>query len=277
MNIADYTIECKSRSDVFYLIPIGDIHYGTKNCDIKKLEGLISWIAANKNVYWLGLGDMIEAINYSDKRFDPQNILPELQNSLDNLPSAQAFQLAKKFNVIKDRCIGLMEGNHEETVRLKYHLSVTDLMADKLNTRNLGYVCMIRLYFRRLGRNRPVIVYATHGFGGGRMVGSKINNLINIARDFEADIYLAGHVHEKIGCDRERLEVNKSGKARLYARKKVFGITGCFYKTYEVGCKSYGEKQQYSPTPMGVLKIIIEPYRQTMSDFETPAHIHISE
>jgi hypothetical protein len=277
MNIVDYTINCKSRSDVFKLIPIGDIHYGTKNCDVKKLDGLISWIATQPNVYWIGMGDMVEAINYSDKRFDPRNILPELQNSLDNLPSAQAFKLAKKFNCIKHKCIGLLEGNHEETVRLRYHLSITDLLADKLETKNLGYNCFIRLYFNRTGNIKTVMIYATHGFGGGRKPGGQVNNITDIARDFESDIYLFGHVHNKIGIDRERLEVNHKGKAILYARKKVFAITGSFYNAYVVGCKSYAEKMGYSPNPTGIVKITIEPHRSRRSRGEEPAHIHLSE
>jgi len=277
MKIVDYEINCKSRSDIFYLIPIGDIHYGTKNCDIKKLEGLISWIASEPNVYWVGMGDMVEAINYSDKRFDPSNILPELQNSLDNLPSAQSFNLAKKFNCIKHKCIGLLEGNHEETVRLKYHLSIIDLIADKLETRNLSYTCMIRLYFNRLNASKCVMIYSTHGFGGGRKPGSKVNNIIDISTWIEADIYIGGHVHDKLGIDRERLEVNKRGEAKLYARKKVFGITGSFYNTYTIDSKSYGEKVGYAPNPTGVVKIRIEPFKHRISDIEEPAHIHISE
>lgn len=279
MKLIDYKLQCKSRSDKFYLIPIGDIHYGTKNCDVKKLDEIIQWIAITPNARWVGMGDAAEFINMSDTRFDPQNLAPELQGHLDNLVHHQIMQISRKLNVIRHKCIGLLEGNHEYSVKNKYHINPTDILADRLETVNLSYNCIVRINFDYKGGTptRHVLVYASHGFGGGRKTGSKVNNLVDISQSFEADIYLVGHVHDKVGIDRERLEVATKGELKLFARKKVFALTGSFYKTYQKDSSSYGERAGYSPNPTGVVKITIEPFRHTTHSGPNPAHIHISE
>ena len=63
-------INCKGRSDKITVIPIGDTHLGAKDIDLRKLEGLVEYIKRTPQVWWLGMGDFVDSINYSDKRFD---------------------------------------------------------------------------------------------------------------------------------------------------------------------------------------------------------------
>ena len=291
MKIIEFRTHAKSRSDVFFLIPLGDVHLGTKNCDEDKLQEIIDWIKPRKNIYWLGMGDYCEYINYTDKRFDPGNLAPWAQDKLDDLYKTQSRKFIEYIMPIADRCMGLLEGNHERTIRKRYHFNVTDYIVEGLNDHigkqaieNLSYVCMIRWVFSRSGGKKQstqsVIIYATHGFGAGKYAGGKVNNLLNIGKDFEAQIYLAGHTHEKVGIDRDMLYLTHSGTPRLVARKKVYAITGTFYKAYEVDSTSYAEARGYPPTPTGVVKIRIEPFNCELLDgkrVEQPPHIHISE
>ena len=39
------------------------------------------------------------------------------------------------------------------------------------------------------------VVYATHGSGGGRREGGKINRLADLAQIVDADVFLCGHTH----------------------------------------------------------------------------------
>ena len=45
---------------------------------------------------------------------------------------------------IKDRIIGLLEGNHEDVIRRKYHFNPADVMAERLGVPNLTYNAFIR-------------------------------------------------------------------------------------------------------------------------------------
>jgi predicted phosphodiesterase len=276
MITTQYRTRVSGRGDCIYLVPIGDIHYGAKACDEKKLQALINWIAPRKNVYVLGMGDYIEAINYSDKRFDPTGVAPWIEGHLDRLVEYQIARLSKILTPIKGRIIGLLDGNHEETIRQRYHFSPVDVLAHNLETTRLTYTAMIKWIFERSTSRSSISMYATHFWGSSREPGPKINALVRLTRDYEADIYLGGHVHEKHGVVRERIYLSSKGEPKIFVKKKVFGITGTFLNTLGEGYSTYSEVKGYSPTPTGVLKIRIDPF-VIRQDADFPPDIHISE
>lgn len=284
-------IQCRGRSDRFYVIPIGDIHYGSVNCNVERLKGVVKYIKDNKNIYWLGMGDMIEAINYSDPRYDPKNNAKG-ESDLSNLVYTQLSEVSELLSPISERCIGILEGNHEEKVRLTHHLSSIDILCEmlwnksgkKVVVKNLTSCAYVRLRFGRPRKgngfiNKVVDIWCHHGYSAGRTVGADINSLTRIGGDFEADIFLVGHSHKKICHIGERLYLTRNkGSSFLLAKKILYGITGCFYQTYkEGGTRSYAEKKCYPPTPIGVLKILIEPHKNSNWKVESPVHLHISE
>lgn len=276
----EYRIKCTGRSDKFNLVPIGDIHYGTKNCDLNKLKDTVDWIRKSPNTYWLGMGDYCEFVNPSDPRIDFANIKTSLLEHLSNLHNKEQKDIAEILKPIAPRCIGLLHGNHEETIRTKYHSNPTEFLATTLNTINLSYTAMIRIVFERLTSRKSVIVFACHGNGSSRSEAGSINTIVGKSKDFQADVYLMGHVHQKIVKDRDIMVMNNSGMPVMFEKKQVFGITGTFYKTYGDTTSSYAEKGGYSPTPTGCIKILIEPFvkKNLGGKFQTdlPAHIHIS-
>lgn len=281
MKCSEYRITLNNCREFVYLIPLSDLHIGTINCDIGKLKATIDWIKRTPNAYWIGMGDYAEFIAHTDKRFDPASLAIDFRGSLDNLHIAQCDYLYKLLNPIHSRCVGLLEGNHEATIRDRYHISVVDYLATRLNTKNLTYTAMLRLMF---GVNNgkatdSVIIYASHGFGGGINPAAPLNRLMQMSGKFDADIYLAGHTHRKICGDLDILEMNRRGEPRLMERKQLFGICGTFYKTYEDNSRSYAERNGASPTPTGTLKIRIEPFRTQRINGPSRSvrpHLHIS-
>lgn len=274
----EYIIPCNSRSEWFCLVPIGDLHAGIKNFAENDCYEVIEWIRKTPNAYWIGMGDYAEFINYSDKRFDPYNISDWCLDSLDKLAQTQADHICNMFSPIKNKCIGLLEGNHEETIRLKYHLSIVDIMCDHLKTVNLTDCTWIRLKFHRSNRSKNVIIFAAHGSSAAIKLGGKINKITDLGNFFEADIYLMGHVHDKASAYRPRLYITDKGEPRIYDRNKVFSLTGTFFKTYQEYTRSYGAKKLYPPTPLGVEKIRIEPFPSKWEDgkaIDEPARITI--
>ena len=284
MKVIEFETRVKSRSTVLHLVPIGDIHWGTINCDEDKLIETIKWVKEKPDTYTILMGDMAEYINLNDPRFDPSTLHPTCRDHLDNLASFQTEAIIRMFWPIRHRIMGILEGNHEDVIRRKYHFNPTDVMAERLGVPNLTYNAFIRWHIHRTPKGRQqtntLVIYASHGFGAGRYAGGKVNNLLNLARGFEADIYLVGHVHEKIGKDADRLYVTHQGDPHVVARKKIFAITGCFLKVYEENSRNYGERHMYDPTPTGVVKIRIEPFRSSRIGgvtHEQPPHLHISE
>lgn len=76
-------------------------------------------------------------------------------------------------------------------------------MADQLGIRD-RYSPTTALLFVRFGQHSNAIqhkrkiaytIYATHGAGGGRKEGGKINRLADLAQIVDADVYICGHTH----------------------------------------------------------------------------------
>jgi hypothetical protein len=268
MELVEKEIVFTSKKDkVFTLIPIGDIHLGNKGCDEQRLHEVVQYIKNKERCYWLGMGDYIDAINYLDPRFDSRQVNPRyiLGNdqtlSLENMVERQVADFQRIVEPIKDKCIGLLAGNHEETIRKHHYWDITNHLSHELGVPPLGYCSFIRLTLKRkAGDSKAVtqyIIYATHGFGGSRKSGAKINRIEDLCHFFECDIALIGHEHKKIYTTVTRLGIQHNKSLRLVHRKTVGVMTGCFLRGYISDGQNYVERAGYSPTDLGVAKIYL--------------------
>jgi len=265
LEIVDYEIKYKSKSEHVHLIGLGDIHLGHAGCDKEKLQKTIEYIRLNDHCYWVGMGDYCECINVTDPRFDPKGIDPEFQIAdLDNLVTEQYTKIKEMLLPIKDSCIGVLAGNHEEKIRLKYYRDIGLDLARTLKVRYLGYDGFIRLFLwrRSLGMVKRVatayLIYAHHGWGASRTSGAKVNRLEDFCAGFDADIIMVGHEHKKvIAPPATKLTVAMKGGARLTERRQVAVMTGGFLKGYQESSESYIERKGYRPADLGVVKLTL--------------------
>jgi predicted phosphodiesterase len=110
----------------------------------------------------------------------------------------------KLFQPLADagKILAILPGNHENRVYRSDGLDMTGIMAAQLGLQD-GYSSTTALLFIRLGKNdssshyRKVAysVYVTHGSGGGRKEGGKINRLVDYSQIVDADVYICGHTH----------------------------------------------------------------------------------
>lgn len=266
MEIYHHTIKYLSKKDEFKLIPLGDIHLGNACCDIEKVKELVSWIKREKNCFWIGMGDYVDCINYTDKRFDPSTVAHPYIDNLSNCVPLQIEAVIKLLSSIKDKCIGLHRGNHEETIRLRYHYDVMYEMWREFRVPMLLDSAITGLSFQRMNEVRTFDVFSCHGNVGGRKAGYKLNRLEDLIGFVDADVYLMGHSHIKATETKSVLYRNNADE--LKCKKRVLAVTGCFLKGYEKGVSSYVEKWMYPPTDLGVVKIMINPSKND---------IHVSE
>lgn len=249
----------------FTLRPLGDVHLGTAHCDRKHFKRDIDSIAADPNALWIGMGDYCECITPTDPRFVAAEVDPDFLPRLGTIAVAQRDTFLEYVEPIKAKCIGLLEGNHEAQIRFRHYLDLTLDMCRELGCDYLGDTAFVRLNFCRTDddgrqlRSNVVVVYAEHGAGGGRYTGGKLNALEHMMRDFEAAIYLRGHVHTKGGVKEPRISVPVKGKAVLIAKTRIAALTGCYYRTYAANQSSYGQRKSYPPTELGSVAIRIHP------------------
>ena len=281
MKIIDKVIQVPSRSTTYTLYGLGDTHVGGLNCAEQELRRLVRIIEKDPHALWVGGGDYCDAVILNDaKRFDV-NTLPDwmltgkagtVRKRIRDVLTAQRKRFLKFVDPIKDKCLGLLEGNHEYTI-LKYHnRDHLATMAEALETEELTDCCFLRLVFRRpkgkkgaLGcAGKVVTVFACHGHGGGRTSGAEPNRLFRLGADKGCDIVLTGHSHTYfIHPPVAMLTIPHSGELPQdpLIREKYMANWGAFVYTYAAGPSTYASRANYPVRPMYTVQTIIQPHK----------------
>ena len=171
--------------------PMADLHIGDSMCDFKLIMERIEYIKNTPNAYCILDGDLMDtAVCTSVGDTYGANLQP----------MEQLRQCVKIFEPIKDKILAVLPGNHENRVYRSDGLDITELMCAQLGIPE-KYSPTTALLFVRFGKDgkhgRPMFytIYATHGAGGGRKEGGKVNRLADLASIVDADIYVHAHTH----------------------------------------------------------------------------------
>ena len=180
-------------SEVIEIHPMADLHIGDNMCDFKSIMERIEYIRTTPNAYCILGGDLMDtAIASSIGDTYGANLQP----------MEQLKQCAKIFEPIKDKILAVLPGNHENRAYKSDGLDMTEIMCSQLGIAN-RYSPTTALLFIRFGsqgshhhnRKQLYTVYVTHGTGGGRREGGKVNRLADLASIVDADIYIHSHTH----------------------------------------------------------------------------------
>jgi hypothetical protein len=257
MKSAYKKIKSKSKLDEFKLYPIGDIHCGTVFCNEDALKKKIREIKDNPKALWVGMGDYGEFITPNDKRWDCEAIADWVKRS--DVADSQEKHIIKLLRPIAPQCIGLLAGNHELDIRLRFNDDVYRHVCEELEVPLLGYSCMYRLVFERNKSRFKIDCHFEHGSGAAQTDGGVSQRLAKEMNHYIAEIYAMGHLH--------RIEVkNKSplglaDNMEVKAKHKVGAVTGCWFMTYydNNGYPSYAEIKAYEPNEIGCPEFVIFP------------------
>ena len=175
------------------ILPMADLHLGDSNTDFKLIMERMEYVKNAPNVYCILGGDLMDcAIKSSVGDTYGANLKP-----MDQLK-----QCVKIFHPIKDKILAVLPGNHENRMYKADGIDITEMMCAQLGIAE-KYSPTTALLFVRFGKEnhknhgRPMLytIYVTHGSGGGRKEGGKINRLADLACIVDADVYVMGHTH----------------------------------------------------------------------------------
>lgn len=271
MRSITHEIEHSSRQDVFNIIPISDAHLGHIAVDEKLLRSTIERVK-EPNTYWIGLGDICDAIGRTDKRHREESYAPWCQG-LNRVFAAQRAYAIEMFKPIGHKCLGYGMGNHEETLEshgndLYYSVleGIVDSDDESLAYGMSGYIV---LKFKRgkdgeKRRTTTIRIYVHHGGGGGRKMGSKALRLEDLYAAYDADIYIVGHTHAKIVFPMQRVYVNSAG--RMHTKDIYLCNTGGFMKNTVDSTAIYPERKMLKPQALGSIEIQIKPGADNPAD-----------
>lgn len=259
--------------DVFRIYPLGDIHIGVKACDEKLFMQTVKEVADDPCAYWIGMGDYLDAVNRTDPRFDP-SILPDWMTMADlsDIVDAQLRRFGEMIEPIASKCLGLLCGNHESAITRHYERDAYREVVRLVKALGgfgqdhklaLGYYGWLALSFfysdKRTGGSRQFKLNLHHGFGGGKLSGSKALNLERWLWTHEADLVIFGHTHSRLSGPVGVEYLDRGNKVRIKERKGVYSGTFLRGNTPEHDANTYPEVKGMLPMAHGHIMVEIVP------------------
>lgn len=286
MRTIERTIYHASRKDVIRLWHLTDLHLGARACDEKLLKQHVAEIAADKNAYWIGGGDYIDAVAQAgDKRFNVATLSKWVVDAwhkdqdVDTM-GIQADYFVELFRPIWHKCLALGKGNHEWAAERFYarnvYMDIVRGAAQRLNvhpqTLALGASGFVNLKFRRgtpdsYGSGWTLRIYQHHGYGGGMKAGGHALALEYALGSFDADLLLFGHRHVRAFVDRTVTASDAaSGAWKQKYRAALFSpsyLRAWIEPSRGSGqTDTYSEREGYMPKFVGTMPIFIRPDKQ---------------
>lgn len=264
-----------SRSDEFRIVPIGDVHIGAGACDEDRLKRVVKRVESEPNTYWLGMGDFADFVLRSDaKRFDPTTLADWVETRhLADLARYQVDRFVEFVTPIAGKCLGLVQGNHEQNITKYYerdvYLEIVNKIKDlgKQEKLALGYEGFLVLTFFRSAEGKrsgasAITIYAHHGSGGGKKEGSKANNLQETLWTIDCDIVLFGHTHNTQTQVQQVLGVVGN---RVVDRVRYGAFCGSYLKSYSE-VDTYSRVKGFRAIPVSGVEIILRPGAELPAD-----------
>ena len=193
MVVIKRTIEGDFKEIVLYAI--ADTHWSDPNSNHKVIMNDIAYIRDTPNVFCVLNGDLMNCAIKS--------AISDCYNTRGLSPMDELAKCVEVFSPIASKVICVVPGNHEERHFRTNGIDITRLFCQQLGIED-KYSPTVAYVFLRFGRDethnhhgRPILytMYVTHGNGGGRKDGGKIQRLADYATVCDADIYIAGHTH----------------------------------------------------------------------------------
>ena len=228
------------KGDELQILFFGDLHLGSKDCDIKSIENQIEWIKKQKDLLVIMMGD---TINCALRGSVGAGSYDDIMN-----PSEQIDYAIKLLEPIKDKIVGMHNGNHPARVYNATTVNPEKFIATSIGVPYLGDTCFHHIRFGK----QTYIFFSAHGSTGSATAGGALNTCMKYATPFNADLYAMGHTHQLGSYSQESYEVNKQNKT-MDIKKKYFVLTGGYLNWKG----SYAETKNYAPLKIGSAKAIL--------------------
>ncbi len=234
------------ETELVEIVPLPCIHYGHPDHQTLLLKWAIDYIKAEPWRYGLFLGDMIENAIIGSKG-DPYEALES--------PGGQIDGLIRRFKPVSHKIIGVIRGNHEKRTWRAAGIDPGSIIAHGLDVPYFGIEGVIRMQFGQstyTGYPITYMLYAHHGWGGGRTIGGKANTLDKLVQRIEGcDIYLMAHTHQQMAwLDGILTPDCRTGRVKL--TKRLMVMCGAF-----LGNTEYAAEMGYKPIVPGTIVIAL--------------------
>lgn len=186
------------------IVPLGDLHIGSKQCDMQAVKSTINDILLTKDKYCILLGDLCDTALKNSKTdiYDAQLSISEQLALVERLlqPLADAGKI-----------LAMVSGNHENRVSREVGIDFSKVIAQDIGIEHLYRKELAFLKLRinpKQGYHYPVYAFAvTHSNGGGNVAfinkNQQFGNLIE-----GLDCLITGHTHKPVVSAPSKMVVN---------------------------------------------------------------------
>jgi hypothetical protein len=264
----EYTVMTR-LDEPAWLRPVGDVHRDSELHADGEWQAWLKYARESKeNAVYLGLGDYNDFMRAHVRALSASNDIVDesISGSLQDKCNKSVELLAREFEPLKGKLIGLLGGNHyflftdnQKGMTTREHSDAR--LARLLGTEYLGTMCLVTLHLvdRNNKANRAEVrVIAHHGVGAGGTIGGSLNRVQRMLTGWHADVALMGDDHRRgIVPTGDRLSVGKDlvGLPTLLASSKWVGRTGSFLRGFEPGKRSYVVDCAYEPASIGTIEV----------------------
>ena len=253
---------------------LGDLHIGHVGCHKNLVRQHVKRIASDPSAHVCLVGDILDSIGLTDKRFSLSQLDPEIiGKKRDDIVAQQIDMAYDLLGPIANKIRIVLIGNHEWAYCA--HSGGVDplrILVERLNLSdpppncavNKPYMAAYSGYLRlrwlnEIGSSKSndrhwrVDLSLHHGAGGGRKPGAKVNGLDDRAGWWPtADIVASGHNHARTMHERAGIAMAERCLSEEQ-RVQICFNTGSYLRTYFQDCEGshYGERADYPPSALG--------------------------
>jgi hypothetical protein len=198
--------------DTIYLHPIGDLHIGHENSDLKFLEQTLNEIPKTPEHRIILMGDLVDVgIRHAIGGSVYQNICT-VDDAIDFL--------CELFEPFVEQIDVLIDGNHEWRIFKEVGMNISKAIAQRLGIPYMKHSGVITYSFMK----RAYSVNFFHGKSGGGVENS-LRAVKAMSSKVFADVYLMGHCHHSAHTKRQIKDVD-SRNGKVIELTQYFVLTG---------------------------------------------------
>ena len=266
-------VEVPQNFNVFFF---GDLHIGSLLFHDSGFNDALALVGGEyrgaKTNHIIGMGDYIEAIDHSDKRFDTYTIdLKKIR------PELQAEYFRDLIKPHRRQIDVLLYGNHEDTL-MRYYDYVGGICRD-LSVAYGTYTSVVS-YYNKKGE-LLFKVYAAHGRGSIKSAADdpiRVEANLNLAlkrklknKAGDCAVMAMGHTHlllvskpkktlymtSEDGAIKQNYMEGEQSAQYIHPDHRYYLNTGTFRRTSMRGVSDYAEKAMYDPVVLGFPVLLV--------------------
>lgn len=247
---------------------IGDTHLDLKTSDHGRFKQYVAHIVKDPCAVAVFVGDLLDGRVPGRKHFDADAVRLDFLGNLKSYVNHGLEIATDLFRPLIKAGVPLVcvSGNHDDYLE---EIGLTAEFVRRLggSARYLGGEGFVRV---RTGTKRKsgsgvdgawysTAIYATHGHGGGRTPGPKVNAIQRTFEWVDADVVIAGHVHDGMIRIIPSYGIRERGTLELVKRPRVMYRAPGFVRRSIQNVVTYTGKKGFPATDEGLQWVRLDP------------------